>query len=122
MADIAHLKTVQEAQNYRFDITPVAGKSPKNDRIRRLIPLFEQNRVYLPQTLNYTDYEGVVRDLVGDFIEQEYCAFPVGQHDDMMDSLARIAEPDLDLIWPRESSSKSEDRYRRKAEPSAWAA
>lgn len=122
MADVAHIKTVQEAQNYRFDITPVAGKSPKNDRIRRLIPLFEQGRVYLPQTLNYTDYEGIVRDLVGDFIEQEYCAFPVSQHDDMMDSLARIAEPDLDLIWPRESSSRSEDRYKRKAEPSAWAA
>jgi predicted phage terminase large subunit-like protein len=122
MADVAHIKAVQEAENYRFDITPVAGKSPKNDRIRRLIPLFEQGRVYLPQTLNYTDYEGVVRDLVGDFIEQEYCAFPVGQHDDMMDSLARIEEPELDLVWPRESSSTKKDRYLRKVEPSAWAA
>jgi predicted phage terminase large subunit-like protein len=122
MADIAHIKTVQEAENYRFEVTQVAGKAGKVDRIRRLIPLFEQGRVYLPRSLNYTDYEGIVRDLVSDFVEQEYCAFPVGAHDDMMDALARIAEPELDLVWPRESSSTRKDRYLRKVEPSAWAA
>jgi predicted phage terminase large subunit-like protein len=36
-------------QNYRFDITEVGGQIPKNDRIKRLIPYFEQKRVYLPR-------------------------------------------------------------------------
>jgi phage terminase large subunit-like protein len=100
----------------------VAGRAPKNDRVRRLLPLFEQGRFYLPITHNYGDYEHVVRDLVQDFIEQEYASFPVGLHDDMMDALSRIAEPELELVWPRESSSTKPDRYKRVAETSAWAA
>jgi predicted phage terminase large subunit-like protein len=122
MADVAHIKSVQEAENYRFDITEVAGKTPKNDRIRRLIPVMEQGRFYLPHTLNYADYEGVIRDLVHDFIETEYVAFPVAAHDDMMDSLARIEEPELDLVWPRESTADKKDRYAVKHRTSAWAA
>ena len=35
------------------------------------------------------------------FIEEEMCAFPVGLHDDMIDALSRIAEPDLPLVWPQ---------------------
>jgi predicted phage terminase large subunit-like protein len=100
-ADIDHIKDVQAKENYRFEIEPVGGTTAKNDRIKRLIPYFEQGRFYFPRTWHYTDYEGVVRDLVRDFVEQEYTAFPVPVHDDMLDALARIAEPDLDLIWPK---------------------
>jgi len=105
MADIEYIKTLQEQENYRFDITEVAGKTPKTDRIKRLIPLFEQKRIYLPRTLHRTNYEGVTVDLVHNFINDEYKAFPVSIHDDMLDSLARIAEPDLPLSWPSESAN-----------------
>ena len=37
-----------------------------------------------------TDYQGRSVDLVQAFIEEEYKAFPVGLHDDMLDSLARM--------------------------------
>ena len=123
-ADIAHLQSVQEAKNYRFSITEVKGATPKNDRIRRLIPLCEQGKFYLPHSLSYTDYEGRIVDLVHDFIEQEYVAFPVAGHDDMMDSLARIAEPDLSLVWPMgEVEDPKRDRYQMKRrEATAWAA
>jgi predicted phage terminase large subunit-like protein len=121
-ADIAHIKSIMEAENYRFDVTEVAGRTPKNDRIRRLIPICEQGRLYLLHSLNYSDYEHVVRDLIHDFIESEYVAFPVALHDDMMDSLARIAEPDLELVWPRDSSPTVKDRYKREVQTSAWAA
>lgn len=123
MADVAHIKSIQEAENYRFDILEVAGRTPKNDRIRRLIPICEQGKLYLPHTISYTDYEGVTRDLIHDFIEQEYVAFPVAAHDDMMDSLARIAEPDLALVWPKNVEQPKRDRYAMHAgRPSAWAA
>ena len=36
------------------------------------------------------------------FIEEEYRAFPVPLHDDLLDSLSRIAEPEIPLVWPRE--------------------
>jgi predicted phage terminase large subunit-like protein len=122
MADVAHIKSRQELENYRFDILEVAGRTPKNDRIRRLIPICEQGRLYLPHTLNYSDYEHVVRDLVHDFIEQEFVAFPVSAHDDMLDSLARIEEPELELVWPRDSTAGKKDRYARELKVSAWAA
>jgi hypothetical protein len=78
MGDIQYLQDLQERENYRFTVTEVAGTLKKEDRIRRLIPLFEQGKFYFPVTLHYTDREGVPRDMVGEFIEKEYCAFPAG--------------------------------------------
>ena len=74
----------------------------KPDRIGRLIPIFEQGKFYLPKSLHVTDYQKTVVDLVKSFIEEELVAFPVGLHDDLLDSLARIAEPDMTLKWPKE--------------------
>lgn len=114
-ADIEHIKSVQEYETYRFEITEVAGQTPKNDRIKRLMPYFEQGRVWFPRTMYQTDYNGKTEDLVKIFIEEEYMAFPVPIHDDMLDSLARIAEPDLPLLWPKhkevEKSSNLEYSY-----------
>ena len=105
MADIEHIKSRMETETYRFDITEVGGQTKKEDRIGRLIPIFEQGRFYLPKSFHVTDYQKVVRDLVRDFVEEELVAFPVGIHDDALDALARIAEPDLKLTWPQESKT-----------------
>lgn len=101
-ADIEHIRTAMESENYRFDITPVAGQVKKTDRIGRLIPLFEQGQFYFPESLYKTDYQKTTVNLVKSFIEEELAPFPVGLHDDMLDSLARIVEPDLTLTWPKE--------------------
>lgn len=100
MGDIQYLRELQDRENYRFTVTEVAGKLKKEDRIRRLLPMMEQGKFYLPRTMHYTDAEGAVRDLVKVFVEEELTAFPAGLHDDMLDALARIAEPDLPLTWP----------------------
>lgn len=100
MADVEHIQSVQQSENYRFEITEVGGQLPKNDRIKRLIPYFEQGRIFLPRTLFYTPYDGRTSDLVQDFIEQEYKPFPVPIHDDMLDALARLVDPDIPLVWP----------------------
>ena len=102
LADIEHIETEKEKQGYRLDITEVGGQTSKADGIGRLIPVFEQGKFYLPKTLHVTNYEKVTVDLVHTFIEQEYMPFPVGVHDDMADSLARLLEPDLKLVWPKE--------------------
>ncbi len=106
MSDIEHIQSEQEKQTYRFDIKEVGGQTRKQDRIGRLIPVFEQGKFYLPKSFHVTDYQKNVIDLVHSFIEEEYMAFPVGIHDDMLDSLARIAEPDIPLIWPKEEQVK----------------
>jgi len=99
-ADIEHIQSEMDRQNYRFTITAVGGRLSKADRIRRLIPWFEQGKIYLPPKLGKTNYEGREIDLVNAFVQDEYLPFPVGTHDDMLDALARITEPDLPVAWP----------------------
>src|SRR5262249_14581437 len=51
--------------------------------------------------------------VVGDvnFIEQEYTAFPVSQHDDMLDALSRICdEKELQLRWPQTDIQRAQRR------------
>lgn len=123
MGDVQHIKHVQGQENYRFELIEVAGQTPKNDRIKRLVPLFEAKRVWFPHTLHKTSEDGQMRDLVSDFIEQEFLAFPVAGHDDMLDSLARIEEPDLPLVWPKPPIEPANDRYARNHKRrSGWAA
>ncbi len=101
-SDIQHIQSRQAEENYSFDIQAVGGSTPKPDRIKRLIPYFEQGKILLPRTFHYTNYEKKTRDLVHDFIHEEYLAFPVPVHDDMLDSLARLLDPDFPLAWPKQ--------------------
>lgn len=97
-ADIEYMETYQQQQNYRFGITEVGGSMPKEDRIRRLVPWFEQGRIYLPSRMFRQDYEGKGYDLIQSFLNDEYLAFPVCTHDDMLDCFSRIF--DLDFSFP----------------------
>lgn len=90
MADVEHLRAEMERRTYRFNVTELGGSQPKNDRIKRAIPLFEGGKVYLPGKLHKTDYQGRVVDLVTAFREEEYKPFPVALHDDMFDAFSRI--------------------------------
>ena len=101
-SDIEHIEYEQELINYRFDIKELGGNMAKNDRIRKLVPLFENNRFFFPKTLFKTDWQGVSRDLVKSFVEDEYENFPVCIHDDMLDCLARIEDQDLQAEFPEE--------------------
>jgi len=102
MADIEHLQARMEDEGYRFQITEVGGVTSKADRIKRLLPIFEQGQMWLPENMYVTDWQKTTVDLVKAFIEEEYMAFPVGMHDDMLDALARMEEPDKTLVWPKE--------------------
>jgi len=115
-ADIEHFEERMKRENYRFSITPLGGSMPKLDRIRRLIPKFEQGNILLPEVMHRTDYQGQVVDLVHAFVEEEYKPFPVGLHDDMLDALARIADEEMSLVWPKPEADEDEprDRYRRR--------
>lgn len=100
-ADIQHIKYVQEQRGYRFKITEVAGSLRKDDRIARLLPLFAQARVWFPQSgIWYTNAEKRRENLVDTFINDEFLVWPNGTYRDMLDSLARLEEPELPLPWP----------------------
>lgn len=104
-ADIQHIRHVQEEKNYRFKIQELGGAMPKQDRIKRLVPLFEQSKFWLPESLEYKDCEDRTRDFVKEFLEDEYLAFPVCVHDDMLDVMARIL--DIGSEFPKKEVSRS---------------
>jgi predicted phage terminase large subunit-like protein len=111
-ADIQHIKTEMGKQNYHFDITELGGSLSKVDRIKRLIPSFEQGKWWFMPTCYRTDYEGKTWDLVSIFIEEELKPFPVAVHDDMFDALARIEDEALCVCYPRGYDEPvKKDRY-----------
>jgi predicted phage terminase large subunit-like protein len=98
--DIEFIQEIQDKENYRFQITPLGGNMSKVDRIKRLQPLFESKRVYMPEKLIRVDYQGRNYDLVQEFVNQEYLQFPYMTHDDMLDCMARITDGDLKAFFP----------------------
>jgi phage terminase large subunit-like protein len=99
-ADIEHMKSKMETDNYRFGITPLGGNLAKNDRIRRLIPLVEENRLYLPNRCVFVTYERKAIDITMELVRQ-FVDFPVADHDDGPDCLARILDVDLMAEFPK---------------------
>jgi phage terminase large subunit-like protein len=112
-ADIEHIKSEMDARKYRFKIVKVGGRVRKEERIKRLIPLFENHRIILPRAFHITTAEHETKDMVHEFVENEYMAFPVPVHDDMLDALARITDTEghigdlkvkLALKWPSQQT------------------
>ena len=73
----------------------------KNDRIRRLVPLFESGRFFTPWHIIFLNAEKECRDFIVDFMK-EYEAFPVAIHDDVMDCISRICDPEAGVVFPKE--------------------
>ena len=106
-ADIEHMRYLMGQENYRFNITPLAGAMPKNDRIRRLVPVFEQGRIYFPNQMIKKRQDNTAHDLVDVFRRLEFQTFPVAEHDDMLDCLSRILDPGLGAAFPRTEPQSS---------------
>jgi phage terminase large subunit-like protein len=99
-ADVEHLRYRMEQENYRFGIIELGGQTPKTDRIRRLVPVFEQGRIWFPYRLLKMRLENTAYDLTDEFLKQEYMTFPVSAHDDMLDCLSRILDAELGATFP----------------------
>lgn len=98
--DIEHIEGEMEKENYRFPIIPLGGNMAKEDRIRKLVPIFEQGKMWLPHKLIFVTIEGQIVDLINVFLQDEYLAFPVSIHDDMLDCMARITDLKLGAKFP----------------------
>lgn len=102
MTDSFYLKRRQDESNYRFKVIEVGGSMKKEDRIRKLIPIFESERLMLPRKILYDTVDGKSVELVKAFIDEELTVFPVGKHDDIIDALARILDPGVNATFPKE--------------------
>ena len=122
-ADIEYLKDRMKRENYYFEIVELGGQLPKNDRIKRLVPSLEQKRWLFPPSLFRKDYQGMNQNLVEIYINEEYSAFPVPVHDDMLDCQSRIIDPELNALWPRLEHDDRPERYsghKHQSGGSAW--
>ncbi len=59
--------------------------------------------------------------LIDIFLNQEYDAFPVPMHDDMLDCMARILDEDLGAIFPAIIPESDAYSYHDEPKGSAWA-
>ncbi|QUO26154.1 terminase family protein [Burkholderia cenocepacia] len=97
--ELEYIEERQNRENYRFPVVPLAESGSKEARIERLAPDFEAGRWWLPGTLWKADNEGVARDLIAQFTNEEFMTFPAGRHDDMLDCLSSIK--DIGARFPR---------------------
>lgn len=102
MADYEHILEKQNAEGMHFRITKLHQSVAKSDRIRWLEPVFKDGDLFFPVRLFYRDVKGVEHDLTMDFLENEFAVYPSVRHDDMIDDLANIKHPDVQLLWPRD--------------------
>jgi phage terminase large subunit-like protein len=121
--DIEHINAEMDRENYRFHIeeyTP--GGVAKEDRIKKLQPIFERGDYLLPDSCYKTDCEGKTIDLVNSLIYEELLAFPSSIHDDMMDTLAQGEDERYPVVWPKPIEHR--ERYsgnRKTRSGSGWA-
>lgn len=111
-ADLDYLREIMERENYRFAVSEMGGTMGKIDRVNRLIPIAAEGRLYLPDHLHYTDYQGRAQELVNVLLEEELLCWPVPVHDDLADAISRVF--DVPLTKPREAEEgERPDRYRK---------
>jgi len=107
--DYHYLKEKQKQESYHFPVIALGNQYAeggrfaisKEERIRKMIPILEASRWYMPATLKYIDGEGRTWDLVKEFTDVELKTFPKSKYDDMIDCASRILDPELAMIFPK---------------------
>ena len=111
-SDMDYFRMENERTSYFMPMFTMKGSMSKEDRILRLVALFGQGAILFPSTINYwCKYDGRNVNIIDKLIfEME--SFPFGEHDDLLDTLARMF--DLFLNNPSEKPPvevKPEDKY-----------
>jgi len=124
-ADISFIQLKMAEEKQYFNIIPLGGLMSKDDRIRGLVPYFESGKIWFPKEYWYQDAEGQNRDLVREFLEEEYLFFPAISKKDMLDALARITTAELGLTYPTVVSISKKNKIHgdfedRKYNSRAW--
>ncbi len=108
-ADSYYLKEKMAMDNFPQSAYPrVVGRAgpghnnSKEVRIDSLIPFFREGKIVLPRKFERTRYDGTRIDYTENFIKYEYMPYRGKKsvpHDDNLDMLSRIADPDVHIDY-----------------------
>lgn len=88
------------------------GRLKKDDRIMQLLPDFRDGKIWLPKRMVRKLVDGSDFDIIGYFINREYLPW-AGEgsvaHEDMLDCLARIHDPEIVIEYAERESEESYD-------------
>lgn len=111
-SDVQYFDLKMQEEGVIFNITELKSYrgNSKHKRVLDLVALFEKSRIILPSAIPYTDKKGNIHDLISEFIEDEYLLYPFPKHDDMIDCLSFILDPELGIFFPtrREDHTRNE--------------
>jgi len=103
-SDLEVFDREMEREKFFFSISKFSSNinNSKRKRIMALGALMRKHNFLLPRELYYTDITDVERELIQEFISEEYTKFPHNKaHDDMLDCMAMIQN--IDVIFPEET-------------------
>lgn len=87
--DIDYFIMENKKDYYHMPLFEMKGSMSKEDRILRLVALFENGDILFPRTLkHFSKYHEREVDIITNLIS-ELDSFPFGKHDDLLDCLAR---------------------------------
>jgi len=104
-SDSVELQNRMERENYRFTITPLGRTGSwhnlsKGDRISTLVPQVQSGRWWLPNP-DVPGRDPAVADWTRRLIAEEWNRYPASTHDDVLDMLSRINDPEFKASFPR---------------------
>ena len=114
--DIEYFEEKKREQGVIMRIVPIKETKNKNAEIEKLQPLYKEKRMWLPREIWYDDLKGERHNLVDEFVNQEYLAFPRLTHDDMFNCQAFIVNPDvlhnevMRMTFPANPAAKTKKR------------
>jgi hypothetical protein len=77
----------------------------KKKRIRSLGSLFRKKEFFIPREMHYIDITDVERELISEFVNEEYTRYPANKsHDDMLDCMAMVQN--VDVVFPEVTEEK----------------
>lgn len=123
MTDTHYLKEKQRQDAYHFPVIPLGAgqKISKEERIRKLIPIMQQRRMYVPESLIYVDSEGRRWDLIREFVDVELATFPKSRYDDVIDCASRILDTELAMNFPAlKIGTVAKARRAASQQPDSW--
>lgn len=100
-SDIHYINKKKQQDAYHFPLIVVSGPKSKTSRVSRIVPDLQNGRWMFPRAVIYVDGDGRKWDLIQELQNVELKTFPMSKHDDMIDALSRVYEPELNLAFPK---------------------